>query len=193
VQAVSADDDFEWGILTGAAPAGANPSVPPADAPRPSSVQVLSTLEEVRASVNVVAASAQRLMSIYTPDLEPDLYDQTLFLDIMKRFVLARSFAKVRVLLGDAQRLVRESNRFVAMGRRLTSYIDIRIVRENLPSPYPAYLVADDRAVVYRANARAWDGVADFDNPPVAKLHLLQFDEVWNSCAPEYGVRAAMR
>ncbi|HLY52916.1 MAG TPA: hypothetical protein VKQ31_07910, partial [Steroidobacteraceae bacterium] len=38
---------------------------------------VLTSLAEVRAAVNEIAATAQRLISIYTPDLEPDLYDQT--------------------------------------------------------------------------------------------------------------------
>ena len=63
---------------------------------------MISSLEEMRAAVDAVAASAQRLMSIYTPDLEPDLYDQNAFLEIVKRFVLARRFAKVRVLLSDS-------------------------------------------------------------------------------------------
>src|ERR1700758_5494032 len=36
---------------------------------------VLTTLSEVRSAVNEVASLAQRLISIYTPDLEPDLYD----------------------------------------------------------------------------------------------------------------------
>jgi len=52
-------------------------------------------------------------MSIYTPDLEPDLYDQTAFLEIVKHFVLARSFSKVRVLLVEPTRVMRDSNRFV--------------------------------------------------------------------------------
>ena len=89
-------------------------------------IRVISSLEEMRAAVEAVAASAQRLMSIYTPDLEPDLYDQNGFLEIVKRFVLARRFAKARVLLSDSGRLLRDNNRFIAMGRRLTSCIDIR-------------------------------------------------------------------
>lgn len=135
-------------------------------------------LEELRASIVTVAAGAQRLMSIYTPDLEPEIYDQTPFLEIVKRFVLARSFAKVRVLLGDSTRLLRDGNRFVAMGRRLTSYIDIRVVQGFPKQPAPAYLIADDRAIVYRARTDQWNAVVDFNNPPMARLHLNEFDEV---------------
>ena len=65
---------------------------------------MLTSLSEVRAAVNEIATSARRLISIYTPDLEPDLYDQTSFLEVVKHFVLTRSFSKVRVLLAEPTR-----------------------------------------------------------------------------------------
>jgi len=108
-----------------------------------------ASLAEVRAAVNEIAATAQRLISIYTPDLEPDLYDQSAFLEVIKHFVLTRSFAKVRVLLAEPTRVMRDSNRFVAMGRRLSSCIDIRYVAAQAPQRASAYLIADDRAIVY--------------------------------------------
>ncbi len=157
------------------------------------SLSVLSTLAEARTAVNEIAATAQRLISIYTPDLEPDLYDQTPFLEVVKHFVLARSFAKVRVLLAEPTRVMRDSNRFVAMGRRLSSCIDIRYVAAQSPQRASAYLIADDRAIVYRMRADSWDGVADSNNPPVAKLYLQEFDTVWNASAPEHGLRVARR
>jgi hypothetical protein len=157
------------------------------------SLLVFTTLAEARQAVNQAAASAQRLMSIYTPDLEPDLYDQTAFLEIVKHFVLSRSFSKVRVLLVEPTRVMRDSNRFVAMGRRLSSCIDIRYVAARSPQRASAYLIADDRAIAYRMRADTWDGVADFNNPPVAKLYLTEFDTVWNASAPEHGLRVARR
>jgi hypothetical protein len=154
---------------------------------------VLSTLPEVRGAVCQVAASAQRLISIYTPDLEPDIYDQTSFLDVIKHFVLARSFAKVRVLLAEPTRVMRDSNRFVAMGRRLSSCIDIRYIAAQARQRASAYLIADDRAIVYRMRADTWDGVADINNPPVARLYLQEFDQIWDASAPEHGLRAMRR
>jgi len=157
------------------------------------SLRILSTRAEVCAAVNAAAAGAQRLISIYTPDLEPDLYDQTGFLDIVKHFVLARSFSKVRVLLQQPARVMRDSNRFIAMGRRLSSCIDIRHVAPDSPEQASAYLIADDRAVVFRMRADKWDGIADLNNPKVAKLYLTEFDVIWNASAPERGHRVARR
>ena len=154
---------------------------------------VLTSLAEVRAAVNEVAATAQRLISIYTPDLEPDLYDQSAFLEVIKHFVLTRSFAKVRVLLAEPSRVMRDSNRFVAMGRRLSSCIDIRYAAGQASQRASAYLIADDRAIVYRMRADTWDGVADINNPVAARLYLQEFDQVWNASAAEHGLRAARR
>jgi hypothetical protein len=145
------------------------------------SLTVLSTLAQARTAVNEIAATAQRLISIYSPDLEPDLYEQPAFLEVIKRFVLNRSFAKVRVLLGEPTQVMRDSNRFVAMRRRLSSCIDIRYIAAQAPQRAAAYLIADDRGIVYRMRADTWDGVADMNNPPVAKLYLQEFDSLWNA------------
>ncbi len=206
-----------FALLAGARCASpvAEPPASQASPARPGeALTVFTSLEEARSAVEIAASSAQRMISIYTPDLEPDLYDQSAFLEIIKRFVLSRSFSKVRVLLADPARVVRDSNRFAAMGRRLSSYIDIRHVGEPQPATgHPegaagqqsestadrgagargcgAYLVADDRAVVYRLRADTWDGIADFNNASIARLYLTGFDALWARSTPEDALRAA--
>jgi hypothetical protein len=140
-------------------------------------LQVLTSIDDVRAAVKRVAAGAQRLMSIFTEDLEPDVYDQAPFLDIIKRFVLSRNFAKVRVLTHRPLQLIGNSNRFVAMSRRLSSYIEIRTAN-------PVY--ANRVSAMYRTRAQQWDGVAGFNQPPIARLHLAEFDEMWIGSPPEF-------
>ena len=185
--------EFDFNRLTqrNAAQATSAPAIPAVRGENP--VRVISSLEEMRAAVDAVAASAQRLMSIYTPDLEPDLYDQNGFLEIVKRFVLARRFAKVRVLISDSNRLLRDNNRFIAMGRRLTSCIDIRPAVGQLQQRACAYLIADDRAIVYRVHSDRWDGVADLNNPPIARQYLDEFDEIWHASSPDELARQAAR
>ena len=156
-------------------------------------LSVLTTITEVRAAVNEIATVARRLISIYTPDLEPELYDQTSFLEVIKHFVLTRSFSKVRVLLAEPTRVTHETNRFVSMGRRLSTCIDIRYVAARAPQRASAYLIADDRAIMYRMRADRWDGIADLNNPPVARLYLQEFDAIWNASAADQGLRVARR
>jgi hypothetical protein len=187
--------EFELDILTqGNAAATASPAPARVLVSNPSgSVEVVESLDEMRNAINRVASSAQRLMSIYTPDLEPEIYDQSAFLEIVKRFVLARRFAKVRVLLDHRARLVRDQHRFIAMSRRLTSYIDLRVAPQPGEQRAAAYIIADDRAIAYRVQAGSWDGVADYNNPPVARMHLAEFDAAWIACEPDRAAKIASR
>jgi hypothetical protein len=171
---------------------GAIPAPPPvmtrAD-PTAEALSMLTSMEDVRGAVRRAAAGAQRLMSILTEDLEPDVYDHPVFLETVKKFVLSRSFAKVRVLLHDASRMIGNSNRFIAMSRRLASCIEIRIVAPAYRASTQALLLADEKAIVYRPRYDSWEGVAGFNQPPIVRMHLQEFDQMWLASAPEHDVR----
>jgi hypothetical protein len=177
------------------APAGTVISPLPEPAVEPETLHVLTSIAEIRSASETVAASGQRLISILTPDLEPELYDQPAFLEVIKRFVLARSFAKVRVLLRDQARLSNSGsgNRFVAMARRLTSCLEIRIRAPQFREHHCAYCIADDRAIVYRLRADRWDGIAGFNNPPIARQYLQEFDAMWQASAEDRDLRVGQR
>ncbi len=156
---------------------------------RVESRSILATLDEVRAATLQCAAAATRLLTMYTQDLESQVYDQPAFIDTIKRLVLARGYAKVRVLLVEPSRAVYESSRFITLARRITSHIEIRHANPEFRRDRCAFLVADDRAVVYRLDARRWDGVAEMNDPAVARLYLDRFDEVWLASAPDVETR----
>ncbi len=144
--------------------------------------RVLSTRAEVRAAVVEVASLATRAMAIFTHDLEPDIYDHDDFLETVKRFVLARSFARIRVLIVDPSRAVKHGNRFVTIGRRLNSYIEFRNVKEEFRNHPEAFCIADESALVYRIDANRWEGMADTYEPAVARSYLNTLDEMWHAC-----------
>lgn len=180
--------DRDLSILTGEIAAPVLDLLPPSP-----TLQIVSSLEEMRAVVNQAAAGAHRLMSIYSPDLEPELYDQTPFLDIIKRFVLGRNFAKVRILLTDRTRMIRDGNRLVAMSRRLTSYIEMRLAPRAETLRAHSYMIVDDKAVIFRLQGDRYTGVADLANPAAARLQLDDFDAIWQANVPDYGFRTASR
>jgi len=150
---------------------------------------ILSTMPEVRDASLRVAKSAQRLLSIFTQDLEPLVYGEEPFLEAIKRLVLARSYAKVRVLLADPSRAMVDNNRFLALARRLTSCIDLRAMSPEYPASAGAFIIADDKALVYRLQADRWDGISDMNDPAVVRRYLNFFDEVWQTSMQESQMR----
>jgi hypothetical protein len=97
----------------------------------------------------------------------------------MKRLVLARSHARLRVLISDPARVSREANRFMQMARRLTSYIDLRNVSPEYRNNPCSFIVADDKAIAYRQQASRWDGIVEFNDAALVRRYLAYFDEVW--------------
>lgn len=150
---------------------------------------ILTTMPEVRDASLRVAKSAQRLLSIFTFDLEPLIYGEEPFLEAIKRLVLARSYAKVRVLLADPSRAMLDNNRFLALARRLTSCIDLRAMSPEYPTSAGAFIIADDKALVFRPQTERWDGISDMDDPAIVRRYLNFFDEVWQSSMQESQMR----
>ena len=140
---------------------------------------VISTREEMREAAIQVVREASRKVSIFTHDLEPGIYDNSDFLEIIKRLVLSKTYARIRVLIANPAKAVKNGNDFVHLGRRLNTYIEFRHVREDLRTHAEAFCIADETALVYRLQAERWEGIADTHEPAVADLYGKMFDEIW--------------
>lgn len=140
---------------------------------------VISTREEMRQAAIEVVRGATRKVSIFTHDLEPGIYDNPEFLEIIKRLVLSQSYARIRVLIADPLRAIKNGNNFVHLGRRLNTYIEFRHVREDLRTHAEAFCIADGSALVYRLQASRWEGITDTYEPKIANLYGKMFDEIW--------------
>ena len=140
---------------------------------------VSSTREEMRQAAIAIAREARRKVSIFTHDLEPGIYDDPDFLEVIKRLVLSQTYARIRVLIADPTRAIKNGNNLVHLGRRLNSYIEFRHVREDLRTHAEAFCIADETSLVYRLQASRWEGIADTHEPAVAKLYSKMFDEIW--------------
>jgi hypothetical protein len=140
---------------------------------------VISTREEMRQAVVDVAREATRKVSIFTHDLEPGIYDDPEFLEVIKRLVLSQTYARIRVLIADPARAIKNGNNFVHLGRRLNTFIEFRHVREDLRTHSESFCIADETALVYRLQANRWEGIADTYEPAVARLYGKMFDEIW--------------
>lgn len=173
-------------------PAGESPEIietlaagergaPPADS---DPLILLTSFDDVRVATLRAAQGAKRVLSLYTKQLEPQLYEDSVFLDVLKGFLLARSYSRVRILLHEPLHQAGNSSRLLTLSRRLTTYMELRPVTEEFRHRHSAMLIADDKAIVYRPSVASWEGVAGFNQTSVARLHLQEFDQMWLASAP---------
>jgi len=133
----------------------------------------------MRNAVNDVTKEASRKLSIFTHDLDPGIYDDPDFLEIVKHMVLSQAYARIRVLIADPARAIKNGNSFVQLGRRLSTYIEFRHVREDFRTHAESFCIADETALVYRLQHQRWEGIADTYEPAIAKLYGTMFNEIW--------------
>ena len=150
---------------------------------------VTSSKEEFRRAAIEIAGEATRRLSIFTHDLEPGIYDDPDFLDVVKHMVLSKTYSRVRVLICDPTRAIKNGNNFVHLGRRLNTYIEFRNVREDLRTHPESFCMADETALVYRQDASRWEGIADTYEPAVARMYGKTFDEIWQASEVEIEFR----
>ena len=142
---------------------------------------VLTGTTELRRSIVDIVSHAERSLSILTPNLEPEIYEHVDFLDALKRFVLARTFARVRVLITQPERTMRSGNQFVQMGQRLNTYIQFRNLAPEHRPVRNAWCIADTDALVYRVDHASGEGVVDSCAPEIAKRYLGEFEALWQA------------
>jgi predicted GNAT family N-acyltransferase len=149
------------------------------DAPAGGTRRVVSGKAEFADAVADVAAVAARSLAIFTPDLEHGVYDTRRFLEAVKRLVLSRTHARIRVLISDPGRVQHSLNRFLHVGRRLSTFIEFRHLPESCQDRSDAFMIADQSALVYRARGERWHGIADTFEPRLAQRYLADFDRMW--------------
>lgn len=141
---------------------------------------VISSKEEMRDAAVRVTAKAKRSVAIFTHDLEPGIYDSLDYLEVLKKLILSKAYVRIRVLVANPRRAVKSGNRLIQLGQRLNSYIEFRHIAPEHEGHTEAYCIADDTSVVYRLQSDRWDGMADTFEPPVARLYLGTFDQIWH-------------
>ncbi|HEX7029497.1 MAG TPA: hypothetical protein VF254_02785 [Gammaproteobacteria bacterium] len=139
----------------------------------------LATAADNRAAALEIARLARRQLSIFSRDLEPQAFDTAEFLDAVKNLALSGSKASVRILLIDATRATKDGHRLVELARRLSSFVEIRKPHRDYLDMAEAFMIADERGLLYRALATRWEGVVDPDDPLQARERLKLFNDIW--------------
>lgn len=145
----------------------------------------LTSLRDNREAAIAVAGLAKRELALFTPDLEPLLYDQEEFLGVVRTLATRSRFSRIRVVCLDSGPSVRAHHRFIALAQRFSSYIEVRRASADHAGLTDTYLVADDTALLYRPLSSRYEGYADLNAPMEARQHLRGFEDIWQQAEPD--------
>ncbi len=151
----------------------------PGASPAMEFVAVTGSAAFAEAALEVVGVARHELVLI-SVELDRRLFGTEAFTDKLRGFIVAHRRARLRVLVHDPAAAVRNSIRLVEFGRLLSSRIEFRAIPEERRKLREEFLVADERALLYRSSPDQLEAKHYADAPMVARSHLREFEVLWH-------------
>lgn len=136
------------------------------------------TRTELQAIYLQIAALARFELSIYSRDLDAPILDQSEILDCLRQLSLQKG-ARIRILVQDRGRALRDGHRLLELARRMSSVFEFRSPQDEDLQYSSAFIVNDQNGYVLRDLATRFDSEGNLFDLPSAQRLKRYFDEVW--------------
>jgi hypothetical protein len=142
-------------------------------------MNTFETPAELHAAFDTLLAAMPRQICVYDHDLGLLNLDDVPRLAALRALCVAGGGRRVEVLLDDISRVARDHPRLMQLLRDFGHVIEIRQADPDAPRPDQAFVLADRRGVLLRADKAAVPGILHPDDPGrVAALHQ-NFEGMW--------------
>ena len=140
----------------------------------------LSSSQDNCDATHALLSQATHSIDIYTHELDPKIYNQSNCIDAIKLFILNNPRAKTRILIRNTERVIQAGHRLISLARHLSGFISIRVIHENYRQRQDAFLIVDQRGILYLTEGDRYDGLCNFNDPGQAMELRHRFTEAWN-------------
>lgn len=156
----------------------------------PGSARRVVTLSENIEVLGEMLAGAQRDLAIFSRRLDRRLYDAEAIQEGVRKLATSGPFARIRILVMEPRRATVDGSQLIDLGRRLSSYIDMRRTHSDYDQIASEFVAVDGNAILYRPVAEDYDGVADTDDPSMVRQHMRLFEEAWAKSTSDIELRS---
>jgi predicted GNAT family N-acyltransferase len=149
----------------------------------------LESRNDNRLAANRMTEQGQMSLRLFTPNLDPRIFDTNEFIEAVKNLALMSSHSKIYILIKDPTLVVTRGHRIVELARKISSHIFIHRADEEDQERVDTYMIVDDIGIIHRPHADRYEGSAEFNNPGEARLLTKQFKDSWERSVPEPELR----
>jgi len=143
------------------------------------SVHRVTAFDDARLAHRMLAEQARRTLRIVSRDLDARLYDDPPFLEAVRALATSSRYARIEALVQDPEPAVKRDHRLIELTRRLSSFIEVRVMGEDFKEFNEAFLVADERGYYYRSQADRPEGELCFNGALRARELTRVFNDIW--------------
>jgi len=150
---------------------------------------VLTTAEELRKFSQQLAQNARRQLTIFTPDLEFELYHQEEFVHSTLQLLKRSRHTQVRILIQDTRPAREAGHGLLRLLRHTDGQFQIRKLTVETQMQQLAYLVSDDLHLLRRQNSGVFEGLCYTHDRARAKDQLEEFELLWSAAVSDPDLR----
>ena len=125
-------------------------------------------------------SQATRSMYLICPELDRQIFDQDNFSKVLYDLARYSRNSDIRILLHDSTDAIRNGHSIVNLAKRLSSYIEVRLLDTDYKSFDEAFMVVDKRGIIYQGRSRYYDAIAEHHHPRLAQELEKTFSDMWN-------------
>jgi len=149
----------------------------------------LTSRNDNRLAATRMIEQGQHSLYLFSPNLDPRIFDTQEFIEATKNLALASQRSKVCILIQDPSVIVNHGHRIVELARRISSHIFIHRAAEEDMDRIDCFMIVDEVGIIHRPHADRYEGTVEFNNPGEARLLLKEFRNAWERSFPEPELR----
>jgi hypothetical protein len=152
-------------------------------------VITLDSVDTLREQAIWLGQQAQRQLTLFTPDLEPALYDNDDFVSAALDLIKRSKHTQVRILTQDTRHAQECGHGLLKLLRYGSPQFQLRKLTVDVDHRDLAYLISDDKHLLRRQSSKAYQGLCYTHDRARARDQLEDFDLLWNAAIIDPNLR----
>lgn len=151
----------------------------------------LDSASENREAVVSLAQQAQFSLSLFTPDLDPRIFDNAEFEQCIFRLARKHRGSEIRILTQDSSRALQRGHCLIRLAQKLTSSVLIHNPAREHKDVNATFMVIDGRSMLHRPRSTSmnYDAVVNYTDPRAAGELQDFFNEIWERSTADSRIR----
>jgi len=152
-------------------------------------VLTLATAEQNRDASIALVNQARYTLYIVSRELDHKLYDNDGFYNTVKQLATSNPKAKIRILIQNSDKAVKQGHRLIDLSRKLSSFITIRLQGKHFKEFNEAWLIVDSKAWIRRAHADKYSSDVDYSAAQQLREIEKTFTNMWDESIDDPNLR----
>lgn len=153
-------------------------------------VITLNSVDALREQVQWLGLQAQRQLTIFTPDLEPALYNNDVFISATLDLVKRSKHTQVRILTQDTRLAQECGHGLLNILRYGSPQFQVRKLSVDVDHRDLAYLISDDKHLLRRQSSKVYQGLCYTHDRARVRDQLEDFELLWNASIIDPNLRS---